>query len=119
MPTLLYKNQSTLSGGIWRVVPVRNRCAGASDAEDGEVDEMHGEDEDRIREELMKHVHLEEEGRARCQIEKCTKLFKNLGFWRRHVDVRHEAWFERLREEGGVRFDLFYLRFFFSRWGLY
>lgn len=82
-------------------MPVRNRGTGASNAntEDGEVNELDDNDDDTIQQELIKHVKLEEEGRARCQIEICGKLFKNVGFWRKHVGVRHRAWFERLREQ--------------------
>lgn len=41
----------------------------------------------------------EDVNKYRCKVPDCTKLFKGVEFWRKHVEKRHTEWFERVRSE--------------------
>jgi hypothetical protein len=44
-------------------------------------------------------VLQEDTNKFRCKIPDCTKLFKGVEFWRKHVEKRHAEWLARVRAE--------------------
>ena len=52
-----------------------------------------------LDDELKKFVKQEDEGKFRCKVPECTKLFKGENFWRKHVEKRHPEWFENIKGE--------------------
>ncbi|KAL9106078.1 MAG: hypothetical protein Q9227_008864 [Pyrenula ochraceoflavens] len=55
--------------------------------------------DEAIEDELKKYVKQEDEAKYRCKVPECTKLFKAEHFWRKHVEKRHEEWFNALRND--------------------
>ncbi|KAL2444760.1 hypothetical protein ABEF95_017229 [Exophiala dermatitidis] len=55
--------------------------------------------EEALNEELAKFVKQEDEAKFRCKVPECTKLFKAEHFWRKHVEKRHEEWFQALKND--------------------
>lgn len=58
--------------------------------------------EEAIDEELEKHVKMEDEGKYRCKVQNCTKLFKAENFWRKHIEKRHSDWLEKIELEASL-----------------
>ncbi len=48
--------------------------------------------DEKIEETIMSHIKKEEDNKFRCQVESCTKLFKDIPFVRKHIDKRHTEW---------------------------
>lgn len=59
-----------------------------------------------LDEELHKHVKQEDESKFRCKIPECTKLFKGENFWRKHVEKRHEEWYDKIKNDVSLPPDL-------------
>ena len=55
-----------------------------------------------LTEELRKFVKQEDESKFRCKVPECTKLFKGENFWRKHVEKRHEEWFNTVKTDVGT-----------------
>jgi len=55
--------------------------------------------EEGVEEELNKFVVQEDESKWRCKVPDCTKLFKASHFWRKHVEKRHNEFFERIKND--------------------
>ena len=55
--------------------------------------------QEAVDEELEKHVKMEDEGKYRCKVQSCTKLFKAENFWRKHIEKRHADWLEKIELE--------------------
>lgn len=55
--------------------------------------------DEALDEELAKFVKQEDEAKFRCKVPECTKLFKAEHFWRKHVEKRHEEWYQGLRND--------------------
>lgn len=55
--------------------------------------------DEAMDEELAKYVKQEDEAKYRCKVPECTKLFKADHFWRKHVEKRHEEWFNALKND--------------------
>lgn len=55
--------------------------------------------EEALEEELSKFVKQEDEAKFRCKVPECTKLFKAEHFWKKHVEKRHEEWFNALKND--------------------
>jgi hypothetical protein len=55
--------------------------------------------EEGVEEELGKYVKQEDEAKYRCKVPDCTKLFKGQVFWKKHVEKRHEDFYEKLKNE--------------------
>lgn len=53
--------------------------------------------DEALDEELAKFVKQEDEAKFRCKVPECTKLFKAEHFWRKHVEKRHEEWFQAIK----------------------
>jgi len=58
--------------------------------------------EEGLEEELSRHVKQEDESKYRCKAPECSKLFKGVPFWRKHVEKRHTEWYEKLKEDVSV-----------------
>jgi hypothetical protein len=54
---------------------------------------------DAVEEETLKFVKQEDEGKFRCKVGTCTKLFKAEEFWRKHLDKKHTEWLSQLELE--------------------
>jgi hypothetical protein len=77
--------------------------------------------EEGVEEELGKYVKQEDEAKYRCKVPDCTKLFKGQVFWKKHVEKRHEDFYEKLRNEVSAQHlrnsndgELMIFRFFWS-----
>jgi uncharacterized C2H2 Zn-finger protein len=57
--------------------------------------------EDGLEEDLAKYVKQEDESKYRCKVPDCTKLFKGQVFWRKHVEKRHEEFYNKIKNEVG------------------
>ena len=55
--------------------------------------------DEALEDELKKFVKQEDEAKYRCKVPECTKLFKAEHFWRKHVEKRHEEWYDTLRND--------------------
>jgi hypothetical protein len=47
----------------------------------------------------LQFVKQEDINKYRCKVPECTKLFKGVDFWRKHVEKRHADWYERIRDD--------------------
>ncbi|WPG97541.1 Hypothetical protein R9X50_00031800 [Acrodontium crateriforme] len=55
--------------------------------------------EDGMEDEMAKYVKQEDTNKYRCKVPECTKLFKGVDFWRKHVEKRHPEWLTQLRQD--------------------
>lgn len=55
--------------------------------------------DESMEEELKKYIKKEDENKFRCKVPECTKLFKGETFWRKHVEKRHEEFYEALSKD--------------------
>jgi len=55
-----------------------------------------------VEEETLKFVKQEDEGKFRCKVSNCTKLFKAEEFWRKHLDKKHTEWLQQLELEASL-----------------
>ncbi|EMC93675.1 hypothetical protein BAUCODRAFT_37388 [Baudoinia panamericana UAMH 10762] len=58
--------------------------------------------EEGVDEELTKFAKQEDTNKFRCKVpgpDNCTKLFKGPDFWRKHVEKRHEDFYNRVRND--------------------
>ena len=55
--------------------------------------------DEALEEELNKYVKQEDESKFRCKVPECTKLFKGHNFWRKHVEKRHDEFFNKVKKE--------------------
>ena len=58
--------------------------------------------EEGLDEELKKFVKQEDESKFRCKVPECTKLFKGENFWRKHVEKRHEEWYNGIKTDVSI-----------------
>ena len=63
--------------------------------------------EEGLDEELKKFVKQEDESKFRCKVPECTKLFKGEVFWRKHVEKRHDEWFNNIKTDVSVSIPSF------------
>ena len=52
-----------------------------------------------IEEEMKKFVTQAAENRWRCKVPDCSKLFKEQYFWRKHVDLRHKDFCDKIKQD--------------------
>lgn len=57
--------------------------------------------DEALEDEISKYVKQEDEAKFRCKIPECTKLFKGVSFWRKHVEKRHEDYFVKVKKDVG------------------
>ncbi|KAK9315667.1 hypothetical protein V1522DRAFT_354128 [Lipomyces starkeyi] len=55
--------------------------------------------EETVQAEIAAHIKQEDEGKFRCKVAGCTKLFKGEDFVRKHIEKRHPEWIESLELE--------------------
>ena len=55
--------------------------------------------EEALDEELLKYVKQEDESKFRCKVPECTKLFKAENFWRKHIEKRHDEWYNQVKND--------------------
>ncbi|KAG9668553.1 hypothetical protein KCU95_g17936, partial [Aureobasidium melanogenum] len=55
--------------------------------------------EEGLEEDMSKFVKQEDEFKFRCKVPECTKLFKGENFWKKHVEKRHQDWYDKLKED--------------------
>ncbi|KAF4552337.1 Hypothetical protein D9617_10g073180 [Elsinoe fawcettii] len=55
--------------------------------------------EEALEEDLNKFVKQEDAAKYRCKVPECTKLFKGVDFWRKHVEKRHAEWYETMKDD--------------------
>ncbi|KAI9669055.1 MAG: hypothetical protein M1831_000647 [Alyxoria varia] len=58
--------------------------------------------DEAVNAELEKHVKQEDEMKWRCKAPcepACAKLFKGYTFWKKHVEKRHQQWYEGITKE--------------------
>lgn len=69
--------------------------------ESADLKKLGGRPVDEGLEDLLKtHVKQEDEAKFRCKVvPDCTKLFKGVAFWKKHVEKRHGEWLEGLKKE--------------------
>ena len=58
--------------------------------------------EEALEEDLKKFVKQEDEAKFRCKVPECTKLFKGPNFWRKHVEKRHNEFFEKIKQDVSI-----------------
>ncbi|KAH9814280.1 arsenite-resistance protein 2 [Teratosphaeria destructans] len=54
--------------------------------------------EEGVDQELNKFVLQEDASKYRCKVPECTKLFKGVDFWRKHVEKRHPEFYQNIVE---------------------
>lgn len=47
----------------------------------------------------MQFVKQEDVNKYRCKVPECTKLFKGVEFWRKHIEKRHTEWYDKIRSD--------------------
>ncbi|KAG0131291.1 hypothetical protein HOY82DRAFT_503454 [Tuber indicum] len=52
-----------------------------------------------VEDEVQRSMKQEDEGKYRCKVAGCTKLFKAEEFWRKHLDKKHGEWLQLLKTE--------------------
>ncbi|KAK9237193.1 hypothetical protein V1525DRAFT_426457 [Lipomyces kononenkoae] len=55
--------------------------------------------EETVQSEITAHIKQEDEGKFRCKVAGCTKLFKGEDFVRKHIEKRHHEWIESLEAD--------------------
>lgn len=63
--------------------------------------------EEALEEELNRFVKQEDAAKYRCKVPECTKLFKGVDFWRKHVEKRHEEWYAKMKEDVSCVIDVY------------
>ena len=58
--------------------------------------------EEAVMEETMKCVKEEDEGKFRCKVSGCTKLFRAKDFWRKHLDKKHTEWLQQMELDAAL-----------------
>ncbi|KAH0608273.1 uncharacterized protein H6S33_002325 [Morchella sextelata] len=58
--------------------------------------------DEAVEEEIMKSMKQEDEGKYRCKVAGCTKLFKAEEFWRKHLDKKHSEWLQGVEAEASL-----------------
>ena len=58
--------------------------------------------EEALDEELAKFVKQEDEAKYRCKVPDCAKLFKAEHFWKKHVEKRHDEWYNALKNDVSI-----------------
>ena len=55
--------------------------------------------DEALEEDLKIYVKQEDEAKFRCKVPECTKLFKGINFWRKHVEKRHNEFFDKIKQD--------------------
>jgi hypothetical protein len=94
------KNQQQLQRAFNWVKTFEDKLLQILDPESADLKKLGGRPLDEaLEEELSKYVKQEDEAKFRCKVPDCTKLFKGLVFWKKHVEKRHTEWFEKQKHD--------------------
>ncbi|KAF2675453.1 hypothetical protein BT63DRAFT_450441 [Microthyrium microscopicum] len=94
------RNQQQLQRAFNWVKTYEDKIVQLLDPDSVDVAKMGGKSvESGLEEELNKYVKQEDENKWRCKVPECTKLFKGSVFWRKHVEKRHEDFYEKLKQD--------------------
>lgn len=105
-PQKLSKGEQQLQRAFNWVKTFEDKLLQILEPENVDLSKLGGKDvEQALEEELSKYVKQEDEFKFRCKVPECSKLFKADNFWRKHVEKRHEDWYQNIKND--VRLLLF------------
>lgn len=100
MPKLSGKSQQQLQRAFNWVKTYEEKLLQLLEPENIDIRKLGGKPlEEALEDELRKFVKQEDESKWRCKVPECTKLFKGDHFWRKHVEKRHDEWYEKLQND--------------------
>jgi hypothetical protein len=103
MPKLSGKSQQQLQRAFNWVKTYEEKLLQLLEPENIDIRKLGGKPlEEALEDELHKFVKQEDESKWRCKVPECTKLFKGQNFWRKHVEKRHEEWYEKLQNDVSI-----------------
>lgn len=95
-----FKNDQQLLRAFNWVKTFEEKILQLLEPENVDVKKLGGKPVDEgLDEELKKHVKQEDESKFRCKVPECTKLFKGENFWRKHVEKRHDEWYNNIKTD--------------------
>ena len=95
-----FKNDQQLLRAFNWVKTFEEKILQILEPENVDVKKLGGKPVDEgLDEELKKFVKQEDESKFRCKVPECTKLFKGENFWRKHVEKRHDEWFDNIKTD--------------------
>jgi hypothetical protein len=103
VPKLSSKSQQQLQRAFNWVKTYEEKLLQLLEPENIDIKKLGGKSlEEGLDDELFKYVKQEDESKWRCKVPECTKLFKGQHFWRKHVEKRHEEWYEKLQSDVSI-----------------
>jgi hypothetical protein len=103
MPKLSGKSQQQLQRAFNWVKTYEEKLLQLLEPENIDIRKLGGKPlEEALEDELYKFVKQEDESKWRCKVPECTKLFKGQNFWRKHVEKRHDEWYEKLQNDVSI-----------------
>jgi hypothetical protein len=103
MPKLSGKSQQQLQRAFNWVKTYEEKLLQLLEPENIDIRKLGGKPlEEALEDEMHKFVKQEDESKWRCKVPECTKLFKGQNFWRKHVEKRHEEWYEKLQNDVSI-----------------
>jgi len=100
MPKLSGKSQQQLQRAFNWVKTYEEKLLQLLEPENIDIRKLGGKPlEEALEDDLYKFVKQEDESKWRCKVPECMKLFKGQQFWRKHVEKRHEEWYEKLQND--------------------
>ena len=95
-----YKNDQQLLRAFNWVKTFEEKILQILEPENADLKKLGGKPlEEGLDEELKKYVKQEDESKFRCKVPECTKLFKGEVFWRKHVEKRHDQWYNNIKTD--------------------
>lgn len=99
-PQKLSKGEQQLQRAFNWVKTFEDKLLQILEPENVDLSKLGGKDVDQaLEEELAKYVKQEDEFKFRCKVPECSKLFKADHFWRKHVEKRHEDWYQNIKND--------------------
>lgn len=99
-PQKLSKGEQQLQRAFNWVKTFEDKLLQILEPENVDLSKLGGKDvEQALEEELAKYVKQEDEFKFRCKVPECSKLFKADHFWRKHVEKRHEEWYQNIKND--------------------
>lgn len=104
-PQKLSKAEQQLQRAFNWVKTFEDKLLQVLEPENADLSKLGGKPVDEaLEEEIAKHVKQEDEFKFRCKVLDCAKLFKAEHFWRKHVEKRHEEWFQAIKSDVSLIF---------------
>jgi uncharacterized C2H2 Zn-finger protein len=99
-PQKLSKGEQQLQRAFNWVRTFEDKLLQILEPENVDLSKLGGKDvEQALEEELAKYVKQEDEFKFRCKVPECSKLFKADHFWRKHIEKRHEEWYQNIKND--------------------